>query len=368
MSDSAFDISYNTIYFMLFVAALFLILRLDFKAGAKRNRKFDSFISIFFFIAFTYIVGCREYNVGTDTYNYHLFYWIHDFKSESKTEFLFDLLISNLKLSHLSFTYFLTIIAILFYFFIYRSFRNLGDYLGVNILILAFIFFSMFFAKSLSINVIRQGLSLSFLLFAYSLWFTKKSKKLQILYIILAVTTHTTSLIPVILFYIVIRFSHKFSDKHLIILYFSGILVSAAGLGILNLAPFLKDFLSGDKYSSYLVTDTEVYSVGFKPQFVAFNSFFLLIFMFILKKTGKKYFLYEKYRFSFAYYIVASFLFFLMFQIPYSDRFGLLSWIMIPILSTPLFIYRPSIFKIKTPLVILFALIYIFFTIYGSQK
>lgn len=368
IAESDFFLLYNIAYGILFLFAILTILYLDIRNTNYKSTKLSSTLSFVIILFFTIIVGLREYNVGTDTYNYHLFNWVYGYRSESHTEIIFDTLITILKKFNLTFTAFLSIISVLFYYFVYRALKNFSAHLEINVLIIAFIFFSLFFSKSLSINVIRQGLSLALLLYALSLWIMGKSKIMRIVFISLAVLTHMTSLIPILLFVVISSIGKKFNLNVLIWIYIIVIAVSALGVGVLTVAPFLESALSGDKYSAYLLSETEEYVVGFKLQFVIFNSIFLYIFYRIYNSFTKTDFLKEKYKILLYYYILSSILFFLMFQIPYSDRFGLFSWIIIPILIGPILKKENKILSIKTPVVIFFLVIYLFFIVYGNNK
>ena len=94
------------------------------------------------------------------------------------------------------------------------------------------------------------------------------------------------------------------------------------------------DALKGDRRNGYLDGSmVKEFEVGFKPQFVFFNTLFLFIFL-LLRKYGQKQ---ENYDILLKVYIGLSCIFFFMFQIPYSDRWGVMSWMFIPFLLAPVF-------------------------------
>ncbi len=104
-----------------------------------------------------------------------------------------------------------------------------------------------------------------------------------------------------------------------------------------------------------------------EDQFVVFNTVFLVILSYISRVVLKYHILLkEEYDILFRYFLVASFVFFMAFQIPYSDRWGLFSWITIPILMAPVFTFSKTNMKFKTPIVLFFMFIYVFFQVYGS--
>lgn len=138
-----------------------------------------------------------------------------------------------------------------------------------------FAFMSFFFFSSMSINVIRQGVSLAILLYAFTLLLKKDNKIKIIIYSVVAVAFHLTSIIPILL----VALSYYLSTKSgkliyfLVLLYFS-ILLAFLNIGFLNIAPSLSQLLGSDGRSSYLDGETYDYVVGFK----AFSSLYLILF------------------------------------------------------------------------------------------
>jgi len=223
----------------------------------------------------------------------------------------------------------------------------------------------LFFTKSLSINIIRQGLALAILTYAYSKWFNQNEITIElILLLLVSMISHTTSIVPIFIFTFLQWKTKKISINFFLFIYITGIVLSVINIGLLNIAPFLNNIIT-DRRSIYIAKDSDLeYSVGFKPNFILFNTIFLLIFYYRLKKI-REVSQYEKYENLLKYFIVTSFLFFMTFQIPYSDRWGLFSWIAIPILATPIFSYRNYKKFYIFPWVIFFILIFSFFIFYG---
>ncbi|MPS65208.1 EpsG family protein [Chryseobacterium sp.] len=368
ITENNFNLLYHLVYALSFLLVLLAVVRIDIYRKAFVANLILKKITITIVIALIFIIGFREYNVGSDTQSYYYYNWILDAKSTISSEVLFDIIIQFIKSQAFSFTVFLLIIAALFYINIIKSFYNIGKLFNVNVFFLFFIFISLFFSKSLSINVIRQGLSLSFLLLAYSIWLNNKSNFTYIVLLLFAVITHTTSLIPIVIFIISFIFNkRRININFYLIIYFISIIVSFFNIGILTFAPFLKVWLEGSHRANYLTDKNDLYITGFKPQFVVFNSVFLIFSWYVQNKIlNRNSFLYNNYKVIYLYYILSSIVFFMTFQIPYSDRFGLFSWIVIPILISPFFTFERSVIRYKTPFVLFFLLIYIFFAAYGN--
>ena len=354
-----FNYLHLTIYSLFGLIALLLSLQVDVKGYSPLTIKFCNFLSILLIVTLTILVGLRGYKVGTDTGNYYL-KWKSLNSFEYNSDFLLYLVMYSIKQLSLSYQFFLFFISFSFFSAIYFSFKKVSKQQNVNLYFLLFSFFSFFFCLSLSINVIRQGVSLAFLLLAYSFFINSERKwNIIVLLLFLSSACHMTSIIPLLLFTSILLL-HKIDIKYYYILYLLGITLAYLGYGLNNIAPFLSDLLAGDKRASYLSGgEIDYYVVGFKSQFAIFNTVFLIIFSIIHKKYAN-----EEYKNLLKYYIVSSSLFFMAFQLPFSDRWGLFSWIVIPFLFSPIYKMSDNI-KVFNTLSILFIIsIFIFFNVY----
>ena len=120
------------------------------------------------------------------------------------------------------------------------------------------------------------------------------------------------------------------------------------------------------RFSTYFLNDDGLYQVGFKPQFVAFTTLFLGIGLYMRRQS---FMIASTWSTSYdqllKYFISVSFLFFMAFQIPYSNRWGLFAWIAIPFIVLPCF---SKDFKPKTAVIAFFIFLYAFFTLYNTLK
>ena len=173
ISETYFKLLYNVGYALMAIIALVWAYRMD----RGNEDKLPSFISKhalpFFVLYFIAIVGFRDVSVGSDTVNYH--YWMAgDVPPIVKIEVIFSWMMKGLSSIGAHFTVFLCVIATLFYGLIAYALKNLSNKYQTNVFFIFFSFISLFFVESLAINIIRQGLSLAFLIFAYSLWERKQ--------------------------------------------------------------------------------------------------------------------------------------------------------------------------------------------------
>jgi len=110
--------------------------------------------------------------------------------------------------------------------------------------------------------------------------------------------------------------------------------LSYFNFSILNFSSVIESILSGanDKRLSYLDPKDLGYQIGFRLDFVLFNTIFLMLFLVVRKSLNNNF-----YDYLLKYYCLSSFLFFMAFQINFSDRFGLFSWFAIAPLLAPAF-------------------------------
>lgn len=363
-NEENFALLYHTLYGILAFVSILLTLKGDFSRHSKSLRLVRN-ISIVLCVVLSIIVGFRTIDVGSDTEAYH-FQWVYDIPYESITEIVFYFLMKIIKSFSLSFSIFLFLVSSLYYFFIFRAFDNLSKNYNTSIILLILSFISLFFSNSMAINIIRQGLALSILLYAYTL-FINNDRKYWI-FTLLGFLAHSTSIIPILIFVGINKFARKVPIHYFIGLFLIGIFLSYFNLGLVDVAPFIIDILGVDSRRTTYITDSfSEFAVGFKPQFVAFNTIFLLFFLKARKKLlNHKWG--ENYQVLLKYFLSTSFLFFMAFQIPYSDRWGIFSWIAIPVLMLPYFSRGISVVRFKTPIVLFFIFIYVFFAIYNSSK
>lgn len=360
-NESIFEFSYNLIYLcVLCCTVLFLIYerRQGFLRRPKTTFNLSRSIVIFFILLLIFLVGLRDFNVGTDTSNYFRTWTYGSNILLEKSDIVFYYIMYLVKSVYESYQLFLFIIASIFYIINYKSLQKISNYFEVNLVFVFFIFLSLFFTLSTSINVMRQGLSLSFLILAISLFPQKKLKKIIFCFMV-SLGFHVTSIIA-ITFLLLIYLFKRISIRWYISLFFLGVILSYLNFSILNISPILEDILSGlgDTRVSYLDPQDSGYQIGFRPDFVLFNTIFLVIFLNIRKSINYN----SYYDYLIKFYCLSSFLFFMAFQLNFSDRFGLFSWFVITPLLAPVFRRNYDIKRVLVLLVLLISL-YVYFNI-----
>lgn len=268
-------------------------------------------------------------SVGADTLSYLLKYdlftsynSLSSMLENEKGDYLFSVLMYFSKEIG-SYSLFLTVIS---------GLTNLALLYYINLItqksrlyssaILCLLIVSMFSFSSMSCNIIRNGLAVS-LLFVFSYYLLHNNKQKAILWGILAMLGHHTIIIP-IGFMLFISYFKALKIKWYYCVYLTALGLSLFNVGIHQIS-FLAD-LGIDKVNNYIFYDDTEYKIGFRPDFALFNSIFAVLFYYLNSKT-------RQFEFYFRYYLVTSALFFLWFHIPFSDRIGLYSWTVIPIVG-----------------------------------
>lgn len=350
-----FNLLYCLIYVVASLLAIWMSITVDFKK--KNYQVLGNCIVFFLMFAYIFLFGMRAVDVGTDTEMYHWQY-THYNEITYGTDAPIGLVFRILNIFSEDPQIFLFVMSFLFVALNFYTLKKYTNFYKSNFFLSVFCLISLFFFESLGINIIRQGLSLAFFVLAIiSRNISPKKKFRWILFFVLAVCFHFTSLIPVFL-YLLVSYFKKIRLFYYYCLYLISVLLSAASISVLSFKDYFIGFLLLDeRRGGYLEGNDSSYSVGFKPQFVAFNTIFLILFIY-LNKFEKN----DFYENLLKYYILISAVFYMMFQIPFSDRWGVMSWCVIPFLFAPMFkVYQNRISFRATFSVLFLMFIFIFF-------
>ena len=315
------------------VLALFIIfgtLILKTLAGQEsRVIRNDKILLILYIVFFTLFAGTRAPTIGVDTNNYYYFFYLpatqvgfFEMFSVLNTDFLFEVLMSLTVWLNFYPAYIFSVALVMnitFYVFI-RKFTNYGKD-GSGLVVFLFLVCSFSFLN-LELNIVRNGLAIGFILIAIHYALEENLKKC-LLFFLIGYLFHRTTIIP----FVLVMLIWKFKDvplKYYLLLYVMAIGLSIVGFGFHSVS-FLTSLGSEDLQSLKFTGET-TYKIGFRPDFVAYNTIFLALFFMFIKSTNKKGTKLLK------IYILTSIIFFFNFYIPFSDRFGLYSWVIVPLL------------------------------------
>ncbi|WP_394657580.1 EpsG family protein [Halosquirtibacter laminarini] len=313
---------------VLFFALLWFFISNNF---FKKNKILDNKLLIILFLTtVSFYWGLRPFDVGTDTGNYYNAFIsidvskpIHYYLSSLKGDYLFYIVLYVCR-KYLDFSWFLTFcsfITSLGFYLLYKNF-NLGKKIENHLLapVFIFLYFSLFSYTSIYCNIIRNGCALPYsLLFVLKLF--NKEYKLSFIYMIVSLSFHMSSIILILialgLFFV------KISVPSCFIIYLSCVTFSILGYGLGSI-PLISN-LSNARLAGYLGDNDIGYTTGFRLDFTLYNFFFLLLAYILSDKKDKGF------KFFFKLYVLTSSFFVLCYSLIYSDRFGIYSWFLIPI-------------------------------------
>lgn len=311
-------------YALLYYIGYFSLVILSFPYFAFRKQQtnpvFSFFLGICLILIASFYFGFRDIHTGSDTVNYTNYYY-QTFRANSLLDYLkmhhyidiffYGLLYYGAKWIPLP--VFFTLISILFLtsLVLFASSRNKEALFPLLINVLG-----LFFVFNLNINIVRSAFALS--LFFIFLYFREKKKWIGWLFLIAAVTSHITVLIVVIVYFL----SKRVKNINLYYcIFFVALMLAIFNLGFATL-PFVKEKIAAsEKFNNYL-HNMDHYKVGFRLNFTVFNCFFILMGYLTYWRKPKPYY--------FRMYILLTAIFFLWYGIPYSDRGGVYSWLLIP--------------------------------------
>lgn len=349
---------------VLFMILLHIIIN---DVSLKRNMIFNNRILIIVFLILVSIFwGMRPISVGADTVSYLDFYntatlydSLSDYLFRYKSDYVFFSLIYFFS-RYLTYPFFLIFISVITSIGFYLVYLNISSSIHNNVLrsyyssIVIFLFFSLFSYTSIYSNIIRNGMALPFSILAVLNLFNRKWVK-YVVFTVFSLLIHSSSII--ILVFAFILFTTKINVRVCICIYFVSLILSFKGYGLNNLG--IVQFLNIEKLSRYAAgaADTS-YKIGFRPGFTVYNFFFFVI-SFLFGNFRN-----ENFNYVFRLYVLLTSFFLFCYNIPYSDRFGLYSWIIIPVMLFYAFINVKTqlIFRVSSLLIIFFFVInYILF-------
>ena len=358
MQLEEFKFIYNTVIICFFIIGLFFI------SNTNKNTTFynkSQLIIIYIgLLILGLLFGLRTTDVGSDTEMYawqykNNFLWADEI---DEREPLYPYFIKFLRIFSLDPQFFLVVVAFMYVGFLGLFIKKFEEKIihthSKYFLFLGIVAIPCFL--SLGINIVRQGISIVFLMNAYNAYRANSTKK-KYIFSFLAIVFHSTSLLPLAIFWISTKIKQ---EKTIIGLYFIGFVIAFLNFGLLDFFRIFSFLYSYDpRFDSYTGGEGVDYIVGFKSQFVVFNTCFLLIGIYVNNIVRTK-----EYLTLLSYFVIASFVFFMAFQLPYSDRWGIFSWISMPLLVVPLFNQSN---RLRPLLYIFFFVIFLFFNFYKSD-
>jgi len=181
------------IFHYFFSFTVFIFINILIFLNYSKNKYFKIILSLLFVFIISFIVGLRGRNIGIDTKSYTSFFYGLNISIKDK---FFQLLATIAKLLSNNHSIFLFLVSFLTNYNYFISFYNMDD---KNFCIYFAIFLSFFLFINVNINIIRQGLAMSFFTNGAVIFYKNGSKKCIniIILFLLAILTHNSSIIVI---------------------------------------------------------------------------------------------------------------------------------------------------------------------------
>lgn len=292
--------------------------------------KLENWIGYIILISISLLIGQRPINVGTDTSTYFTI-----FNSIRGMEL--SALVDNLSFGSEpifnailvlcsrvgDYTFALCIICFLMNMMYLKGSNLWAKNIKSSGTLLFLLILSSFTCWNQEINVIRNGLAIS-VMFVFLYYFFEGRKKKALVYGIIAFGIHFSTIIFIAIA-LLVKWIPKLKFKKYIWLYFIVLICSAIGFSVLSFG-----FLQTSQFEKAQLYTADInqfdYQVGFRPTFALFNTLFLLLFLMYRSINS------DIQQYLIKLFIAYSCVFFMWFALPFSDRMGAYSWILIPVI------------------------------------
>jgi len=366
---------FNVYFFAIFfVAILSFSTIFEFRIKGKYPTAMDKFFFLTVIIFFTLFFGLRPENIGADTSSY-----IDEFRRMSQ----FDKFENAINYSKIARDY-----IFVYFTFLTSQFMSTGFYIltltsifmgtiyflikkltskGRLIFIFTFLCFGFFY--SMGINIVRSGICAMFSLlgtiYLLNIGHKIENKKERVIkgfvFLFLGYIFHFSAIIFLLAYLVVRFFKLKIKWYYLVTMVFY--VLAYLEFSIKDLPIIGPMIESAERLVSYLSGEASQEASGFNLYVIAFQTLGLLYgFYFVRKYKDKEYILINK----IYLFLTCGYLFCL--EIPYSDRFGVLSWVWLPLILCHPFINRNTVLLNKDFEKYVFAsLFYLFLTYYRLE-
>jgi len=322
-----FNINYVIVYGLLAIAGFSFAT----SPGINKTDKLNNQLIILFSLLLFFLFGGRAFNVGDDTGMY-----IRAFQEERVSGNIgFSMFADIVRLFSGSGRFFLYAISFIFMLPICLFFCGVKY---ENKFLLFFMFVNMFSFVAMGINIVRQGIGVS--LFLLAIYYLEKRRILTaVVLLFVSFSFHYSMIIPIGMYLVSRKLNTIIIPLICFIVAIPLSMIAFDFFGLLRSIPVLGGwFPLADGIGG--IELHERYRTGFRLDFFIFNLFFAMLGLFYYNRIIK---IFPQYRVYFSVYLFTSAFFFLMFHVPFSDRFGLFSWIFIPFLMFP-FVQQENIF------------------------
>jgi|GEM_PF-2476988 len=338
-----YDVFYN-VYALFLISIVIMLIPLFYYTDMENRygKTYDNILCAYIIIGATALFGLRGWDIGTDTAAYLTMFakmetvsHLPTALSKSSPVQVRDIGFSTLLFYATRFMSpraFIVLIAFLFVFPLYLAVNRVAT---INKAFMLFGFVCFFNFTSLGVNVIRQGISLAFIILSFT--YTQKGGiKNILLFLILAIlgiSFHLSGIIIVVMFLITKIVRANFLYYVILAITF---ILAYMDLGLINLpviGPLIELDDRVDAYASGLGSQPPS---GLQMSKLVFHGAIILWSSYNLNILNNKFYLH-----IYRLFIALTAFYFLCLNMSFSDRFGVMSWLLSPILvGYPLVNYK----------------------------
>ncbi|MEZ9674766.1 EpsG family protein [Vibrio breoganii] len=333
----------NSLIFSIYIVSVLIWLQNRLFGNAEKHTiGFICVLIVYFFFAI--IIGMREVYVGSDTIIYSEFFKyinITDYYG-LKQRYSFELgnigLAMSINVISDKVSVYLVIYSLLISLIYLYASHKIFDSQYSALLILVILAFPFYY--SMTGNVIRTGLALSIGILSIVLYY--RGKVLYSLFCSFLALLFHASLIS----FVVVFLTKKISVTKVLLIWLSSIVVG----NFLTHVDFGQANYITQKLMAYQsAADYTDYKTGFRLDFFLFSLIPLILYTYSLIR---KFNISDLYIYLLKIYLMLNVIYNLSIHMAFSDRFALLSWVLIPILVVESLRYMDS--KVTDALVLLF--------------
>lgn len=323
---------------------LVLLISLGKKNSTINNVFFNNFVMLTILLTIAITIGMRDIRFGTDSFAYsNTFLGLKDLSliealNTKMYEPLFIIWQWILGRFFSSPHTFFMVNFLCFSYILILAFKKIVDKRFVIFILFGYI--SLFFFGNMITNVIRQGLSISLVILALCLYLKKEKKDFQFFLILIFASLFHYSTVPIL---ILLTFINIKNIKVKTLLF---IWVAVAVAFLLKMQNILTPFVHNPILSSYMSDYAyRNYQGGiYRKDFLVFSLIWIIFGLSFYKKFNYN----QKYSLILKSYIICNLYFLIFGFLPFSDRFAIYSWSLIPLLVW----YPFSLIEKNRPLII----------------
>lgn len=352
------------IYLLYYVTVLpFVIL---FAVHADTSRRYNVILDTAFLwiasLVLIYLFGSRDYDVGTDTFRYYDSYTYMmrqtTLKAAMETPHIGRDPIFNLTIYGLS-----KFLSVREYFYLVAAVCVLPITVGIciltrrNRLLLFFGFLSLFIFPNLGINIVRNGMSLAFLVLA-AIYYFQDNKRGMVISMVISLLFHAST------FLVIVAIIGARYIKHYTVICILFLLTAAlgvVGIGVQHM-PVLGSYIGAiDRLSAYLQGDEGIARLPLTTfGMLTLTSIYHLIMSRQLKDP--------KYLFIGKVFLLVTSIYFFTSTLSYAYRLAIYAWIFEPVLLAYPLLRRPAPIRFPSLVLLLLFLCFELFSMYQLKQ